>query len=96
MCVCVHVCVCVICVCMCVCVQLVNVQVPFFFKHAVDYFHKAPALSSAEGTIITVGTALLLGCKVLTPVFLTCFACCRTLALSGGQQYTCTCTVPCS
>lgn len=41
--------------------KLVNVQVPFFFKHAVDYFNKLPDLSTPENTIMTVGTALLLG-----------------------------------
>jgi len=40
-----------------------NVQVPFFFKYAVDYFNKLPPLTTPEGTIITMGTALLLGCE---------------------------------
>ena len=40
-----------------------NVQVPFFFKYAVDYYNKLPPISTPEGTIITLGTALLLGCK---------------------------------
>ena len=43
--------------------QLMNVQVPFFFKYAVDYFNKLPPLTTPEGTIITMGTALLLGCE---------------------------------
>lgn len=42
--------------------QMLNVQVPFFFKYAVDYYNKLPALTSPEGTILTVGTAMLLGC----------------------------------
>ncbi|XP_064405109.1 iron-sulfur clusters transporter ABCB7, mitochondrial-like isoform X2 [Halichondria panicea] len=41
--------------------KLANVQVPFFFKYAVDYFNNLPSLSTPEGTIITMGTALLLG-----------------------------------
>ena len=45
--------------------QLLNVQVPFFFKYAVDYFNKLPSLTTPEGTIITLGTALLLGCEQL-------------------------------
>ena len=45
--------------------QLLNVQVPFFFKYAVDYFNKLPSLATPEGTIITLGTALLLGCERL-------------------------------
>lgn len=45
--------------------QLLNVQVPFFFKYAVDYFNKLPSLATPEGTIITMGTALLLGCEQL-------------------------------
>ena len=44
------------------CTQLINVQVPFFFKYAVDYFNKLPNLSTPENTIFTIGTALLLGC----------------------------------
>jgi len=43
--------------------KLMNVQVPFFFKYAVDYFNKLPPLTTPEGTIITMGTALLLGCE---------------------------------
>lgn len=42
--------------------QVMNIQVPFFFKYAVDYFNKLPPLTTPEGTIITVGTALVLGC----------------------------------
>ncbi|CAI8021418.1 ATP-binding cassette sub-family B member 7, mitochondrial [Geodia barretti] len=41
--------------------KLINVQVPFFFKYAVDYFNKLPDLSTPENTIFTIGTALLLG-----------------------------------
>lgn len=42
--------------------KLMNVTIPFFFKYAVDYYNKLPALSSSpEATIITVGTALILG-----------------------------------
>ena len=48
--------------CMCH-VQLMNVQVPFFFKYAVDYYNKLPPITTPEGTIITMGMALLLGCK---------------------------------
>ena len=43
-----------------------NVQVPFFFKYAVDYYNKLPAISTPEGTIITLGTALLLGCMLIS------------------------------
>lgn len=44
-------------------VQVMNVQIPFFFKYAVDYYNKLPSMDTPEGTIITVGTALLLGCE---------------------------------
>lgn len=44
--------------------QLMNVQVPFFFKYAVDYFNKLPDFTTAEGTLITAGTVLLLGCQL--------------------------------
>ena len=40
-----------------------NIQVPFFFKYAVDYYNNLPSLSTPEGTIITMGIALLLGCE---------------------------------
>lgn len=41
--------------------KVLNIQIPFFFKYAVDYFNKLPALTSPEATIITIGTALILG-----------------------------------
>lgn len=41
--------------------KLCNVQVPFFFKYAVDYYNKLPDLTTPEGTILTVGIAMLLG-----------------------------------
>lgn len=47
-----------------------NVQVPFFFKYAVDHFNSFPSLSTPEGTIITMGTALLLGCKFKSLVYI--------------------------
>lgn len=52
---------------------MLNVQVPFFFKYAVDYYNKLPSLTSPEGTILTVGTAMLLGCMQDT------FTCAHTL-----------------
>ena len=80
MCVCVYIDVCV-CVCAFIlhkflcpavflslfffCLQLLNVQVPFFFKYAVDEFSKLPDLSTPGGTVITATTALLLGCELL-------------------------------
>ena len=48
-----------------VCLQVLNVQVPFFFKYAVDEFSKLPDLSTPGGAVITVTTALLLGCEFL-------------------------------
>lgn len=51
---------------------MLNVQVPFFFKYAVDYYNKLPGLATPEGTILTVGTAMLLGCMLLYINFLSC------------------------
>ena len=80
MCVCVYIDVCV-CVCLyftqifmssCFskfiffCLQLLNVQVPFFFKYAVDEFSKLPDLSTPGGAVITATTALLLGCELMS------------------------------
>ena len=45
--------------------QVLNIQVPFFFKYAVDHFNSLPPLTSPQGTIITMGTALLLGCQLV-------------------------------
>ena len=79
MCVCVYI---DVCVCVCLyftqifmsscfskfffCLQLLNVQVPFFFKYAVDEFSKLPDLSTPGGTVITATTALLLGCELMS------------------------------
>ena len=41
-------------------------QAPYFFKYAVDEFSKLPDLSTPGGTVITVTTALLLGCKLMS------------------------------
>ncbi|XP_019851441.1 PREDICTED: ATP-binding cassette sub-family B member 7, mitochondrial [Amphimedon queenslandica] len=41
--------------------KLLNVQVPFFFKYAVDSYSKLPDLATTEGALITGATALLLG-----------------------------------
>ena len=46
--------------------QLLNVQVPFLFKYAVDFLNNldsAALVQTAGGTTFTVLTALLLGCK---------------------------------
>ena len=43
-----------------------NVQVPFLFKYAIDYLNNLDAaalVQASGGTVITVLTALLLGCK---------------------------------
>ena len=45
-------------------IQVLNVQVPFLFKYAVDYLNTDPAmLAHASSAMVTMGTALLLGCK---------------------------------
>ena len=46
--------------------QLMNVQVPFLFKYAIDYLNNLDAatlVQASGGTVVTVLTALLLGCK---------------------------------
>ena len=46
--------------------QLLNVQVPFLFKYAVDFLNNldpSTVAQTAGGTTFTVLTALLLGCK---------------------------------
>lgn len=46
--------------------QLLNVQVPFLFKYAIDYLNNldsAALVQTAGGTVFSVLTALLLGCK---------------------------------
>ena len=46
--------------------QLMNVQVPFLFKYAIDYISNLDStalVQTAGGTVITVAAALLLGCK---------------------------------
>ena len=48
--------------------QLLNVQVPFLFKYAVDFLNNldpSTLAQTAGGTTFTVLTALLLGCKWL-------------------------------
>ena len=46
--------------------QLMNVQVPFLFKYAIDYLNNldsAGLVQTAGGTVFTALTAILLGCK---------------------------------
>ena len=48
--------------------QLLNVQVPFLFKYAVDFLNNldpSTLAQTAGGTTFTILTALLLGCKWL-------------------------------
>ena len=46
--------------------QVVNVQVPFLFKHIVDFLN-VPGnwlnLDTPQTTIITMATALIIGCE---------------------------------
>jgi hypothetical protein len=42
--------------------KLLNVQVPFFFKYAVDYLGNPVNFNTPQGTIVTMATALILGC----------------------------------
>jgi ATP-binding cassette subfamily B (MDR/TAP) protein 7 len=41
--------------------KLLNVQVPFFFKYAVDYLGNPVNFNTPQGTIVTMATALILG-----------------------------------
>ena len=79
-----------------------NVQVPFLFKYAVDYYNKLPSISTPEGTIITLGTALLLGCKYIASILVVILVMCCILQVGcpqsiGNRQlgdvpaYLCTC-----
>ena len=43
------------------CVQLLNVQVPFYFKQVVDSLNMP---ISEEGTVMTVAGAVLIGCRL--------------------------------
>lgn len=43
--------------------QLLNIQVPIFFKHIVDHYNALPSIVTPESTVITMGGALILGCK---------------------------------
>jgi ATP-binding cassette subfamily B (MDR/TAP) protein 7 len=48
--------------------KVLNVCVPFIFKHAIDVFNvgaTGAALTTAPETVATVGTALLVGCKII-------------------------------
>lgn len=57
-----------------------NVQVPFLFKYAIDYLNNLDAatlVQASGGTLFTVLTALLLGCKYQT---------CRIHRLSSGPS----------
>lgn len=48
--------------------KLLNVSVPFFFKYAIDTFNvgaESAALATAPETVATIGTALLIGCKIV-------------------------------
>lgn len=45
--------------------QVVNVQIPFLFKHLVDHLNDSSNLlnvASAEGTVLTGATGLVLAC----------------------------------
>ena len=43
---------------------MLNVQVPFLFKFAVDYLNTDPAaMVHASSVMVTMATALLLGCE---------------------------------
>jgi len=46
--------------------KLMNVQVPFLFKYAIDYLNNldpSALVQTAGGTVFTTLTAILLGCK---------------------------------
>ena len=46
--------------------QVVNVQVPFIFKYAVDYLNNSSNwlnMADPTSTILTTATALVIGCK---------------------------------
>ena len=46
--------------------QVVNIQVPFIFKHLVDHLNDPDNLlniTTPGNTIITVATSLVIGCK---------------------------------
>jgi hypothetical protein len=66
--------------------QVVNVQVPFIFKHGVDYLNDSNNwlhMDDASGTMVTAAVAIMLGCKHL---FLLCVCVCVC---------TCVCTRVC-
>ena len=44
--------------------QLMNVQVPFLFKYAVDFLNDTPlVISDAETAMVSMATIFILGCK---------------------------------
>lgn len=52
--------------------KILNVTVPFIFKHAIDYMNEATSsagndalltLSTASDTVTTIAVSLLIGCK---------------------------------
>jgi len=52
-----------------------NVQVPFIFKHLVNYLNDPSevfTMLTPQNTIVTVATALVLGCKFAVYIVLWC------------------------
>lgn len=44
---------------------MMNVQVPFLFKYAVDFLNDAPlVISDAETAAVSMATIFILGCKL--------------------------------
>jgi len=69
-----------------VCPQVLNVQVPFIFKHLVDHLNDPSeylTMLTPQNTIITVATALVLACKFTVDLLVTsatsCFDPCLCL-----------------
>ena len=64
---------CTICSVFLFCPQILNVQVPFIFKHLVNSLNDPSeylTMLTAPNTIITVATALVLACKFTVGVFI--------------------------
>ncbi len=74
--------------------QLLNVQVPFIFKYIVDYLNDSNNilnLNSPTGTIITLATALVLGCKYFWTTCISSFLSLNYLIVFlFNQSITCT------
>ena len=54
------------------CLQVLNVQVPFIFKHLVNYLNdplEYLSMLTPQNTIITAATALVLACKFTADLF---------------------------